>query len=66
MFQIYKQTIVEVFACLGSSHGFCAKRFFHPWDKKIRCPFVRADNNYFLRTESGGGTHAAGPWWFEL
>ena len=29
-------------------------------------PFVRADNNYFLRTESGGGTHAAGPWWFGL
>ena len=29
-------------------------------------PFVRTDNNYFLRTESWGGTHAAGPWWFGL
>ena len=38
------------------------------------CPFVYPtpdssvceENNYFLRTESGGGTHAAGPWLFEL
>ena len=49
---------------------FCAKRFFHPWHKKIRYPFVRPS---VLREiidvcelNLGGGTHAAGPWCFEL
>ena len=27
VFQIHKQTIVEVFACLGSSHGFLSMIF---------------------------------------
>ena len=48
---------------------FCAKRFFHPWDKKIRCPCVRASVRIiitFCELNLGGGTHAAGPWWFEL
>ena len=49
---------------------FCAKRFFHPWDKKIWCPSVRSfvlrKIITFCELNLGGGTHAAGPWWFEL
>ena len=50
---------------------FCAKRFFHPWHKKIRCPSVRPfvvlrEIIDFCELNLGGGTHVTGPWWFEL
>ena len=35
------QTIVNAIV-INIIYNYCAKRFFHPWDKKIWCPSVRA------------------------